>query len=135
MTHQRLPVTRHIAGLLLEANANSSLVVNGQPDILETATFAASCQIGNLHLLKAFVSKRRISSRMLSKGIKLATDMNNVECAEFLTVQRDLEAQELDQMPALEEIGAFLPHDTDDLPPLMAIASCQQGGAAAGSGR
>ena len=68
MIHQRLPVTRHIAGLLLEANANSSLVVNGQPDILETATFAASCQIGNLSLLKAFVSKRTISFLQRSRN-------------------------------------------------------------------
>lgn len=128
-----LPTSRAIAELLLEANAGSRLVIDGQLDILETATFIVACQKGKLPLLQAFAAKRNLAPKILKKGAKLATDLDNKACAEFLTQQLDLTAQELDQMPALEAIDGFLQHATDDLPPLMAIASCQQGCAAAGS--
>lgn len=136
VTHTEcLPTSRVIAELLLDANAGSCLVINGQPDILETATFIVACQKGKLPLLQAFAAKRMLSPKILNKGAALAADLDNADCAEFLLHQRDLAAQELDQMPALESIGGFLQDDSDDLPPLLAIASFQQSSVAGGSSR
>jgi ankyrin repeat protein len=135
ITHTEcLPTSRVIAELLLDANAGSRLVINGQPDILETATFIVACQKGKLPLLRAFAAKRMLSPKILNKGAALAADLDNADCAAFLLHQRDLAAQELDQMPALVAIGDFLQDDSDDLPPLLARA-CQQGSAAGGSSR
>lgn len=136
ITHTKcLPTSRVIAELLLDANAGSRLVINGQPDILETATFIVACQKGKLPLLQAFAAKRMLSPKILNKGAALAADLDNADCAAFLLHQRNLAAQELHEMPALVAIGGFLQDASDDLPPLMAIASCQQGSAAGGSSR
>ena len=105
MNHQAcLPTTRNIAELLLEAGAN-----------LDTATFTTACKKGNLPLLQAFTSKRKIPLIMLNWGLTLSTDTNNIECAKFLTVQRDaasiLLSTEDPEMPELIPIPARLHGD------------------------
>jgi ankyrin repeat protein len=126
-----LPTSRSIAELLLESNAGSRLVINGEPDMLEMATFIVACQKGKLPFLQAFAAKRNLSSKILAEGAALAINLDNTDCAEFLTQQLHCIEERFDQMPALLEISGCM--EDDDKPSLEVKSSCQQGGAAAGS--
>jgi ankyrin repeat protein len=127
-----LPTSRAIAELLLESNTGSLLVINGQPDILEAATFIVACQKGKLPLLQAFAAKRTLFPKILKEGVKLSIDLDNTDCAEFLTQQLHHVEEKFDQMPALVAIEDFL--QDNEMPTLEVISSMQRGGSAAGGG-